>query len=293
MGCWNKTCALSNLHIYSGQQVYTFIVEPNDYYTPTGTTTFYRPLLLPFISTYDDYGGGENSRGPMFEFVLNTIKEQLTEVPVGENKYHDIAVSRDNFDEEQLFASMIKQRLVVGSSKLNFTMIRKDIADDILKRWKLQKYVGAGEGTTRWNNSYIEYTLDSVLDETPRLIAHLKDFVKSTDSKIPYIFDALYKFESKLKTQTLLYDINQIHYSRLVNIAHLIFDLINRGDDEMLTNVFETYYKGRFIDAFMYSTRKVWLPGTHEGSQDANIDEPYLLMSAMAKVLKKEEDEQD
>lgn len=68
MGCWNKTCGLSNLHITSGQKVTVFLLEKNLVATDrTYTTSFYHPALTPFYSEYNDYGGGENSSGVWYE----------------------------------------------------------------------------------------------------------------------------------------------------------------------------------------------------------------------------------
>jgi len=70
MGCWNKTCTLSNLPILADEPVYVVMLNPSDERSRCYTTAFYRPALLPFLSYYDDYGGGYDSKGPVFDTVL-------------------------------------------------------------------------------------------------------------------------------------------------------------------------------------------------------------------------------
>ncbi len=50
--------------------------------------------MLPFLSEYNDYGGGENSHKNI-RYILDGLKQQLVEMPEGENQYHDISVSAD------------------------------------------------------------------------------------------------------------------------------------------------------------------------------------------------------
>ena len=102
MGCWNKTCGLTNLHITAGQKAYVFVLEKRDDDNDSHcySTHLYRPLLLPFETTYNDYGGGEDSTGVAFPLIMEGIKQRLHEMELGENEYHDIAVTKEAFGEE-------------------------------------------------------------------------------------------------------------------------------------------------------------------------------------------------
>jgi hypothetical protein len=161
MGCWNKTCGLSNLHIIAGTDVYVFVLEENtDKTDRCYSTAFWRPLLLPFTSKYNDYGGGEESGGPGFQLIMDSIAKELTEMEVGDNEYHDIAVKKEGFGEEQFFESVHEHRLFKKSyygdkQVIDFVMMRKDIVDYILENRVIERYVGEGKGTTGYSNSYI------------------------------------------------------------------------------------------------------------------------------------------
>ena len=98
------------------------------------TTPFYSPMMMPFYAKYNDYGGGEECSGIGLKPVMEAIKNQLVEIPLGKNEYHDIAVKKDNFDEELFFEACQERRLFVEGYRkerlhVEFVMFRKDIVD--------------------------------------------------------------------------------------------------------------------------------------------------------------------
>jgi len=66
MGCWNQTCALTQLPINSGERVRCFIIYENpirDGLLGSGgcyPCDFYNHLYVSFTGEYNDYGGVEN-----------------------------------------------------------------------------------------------------------------------------------------------------------------------------------------------------------------------------------------
>src|SRR5574343_510783 len=143
MGCWNKTCGLTNLHITGDTEVYVFILEAldNTRKSKCYTTAFYKPLLLPFTSVYNEYGGGKLSSGLPFQLIMDSIKEKLQEVPLGDNQYHDIEVSKEKWGEELFFDAVHEDRLkLTTGSHIDFVMFRKDVVDHILDKWYTDEY---------------------------------------------------------------------------------------------------------------------------------------------------------
>ena len=76
MGCWNKTCGLSNLYINDNESVYTFVLVQNDDVSRCYNTSFYTPVLVPFECTYNDYGSGENVSGTVLAPLLAAMLEK-------------------------------------------------------------------------------------------------------------------------------------------------------------------------------------------------------------------------
>lgn len=182
MGCWNKTCGLSKLHIFAGDPVYVFVIEQNLDHERCYSTAFWSPALIPFESKYDDYGGGEESGGVWLPYIMEALKNSLIEQEVGENEYHDIAVKRDEFNEELFFESTHEGRLLTkdwrgNSREVDFVMFRKDVVDDILTNLEIDKYVGDGKGNRPDcpnGNNYIYYKFADVLADVPAFLDKLQ-----------------------------------------------------------------------------------------------------------------------
>lgn len=301
MGCWNKTCGLSNLHIYAGTPVYVFVLE--DATTRKDhcyTTSLFKPLLLPFTSEYNDYGGGENSSGVGFELIMNSIKSQLVEMPLGDNEYHDIAVTKEDFNEKLFFDAVHEDRLFVKTgyrdeqAMVTFTMFRKDIVDAILDQREIEEYVGDGKGTCGWGKNYVRFKFDDIAASVRPLLEQLSlDFSNLGDSRF-YIVDAIDKYRSKYRAARWLSMGDNYRYSHLVNVRSLISSGIQRATPDALDRAEQLaieYLKGVFIDSFMEDTRKTWIPGGHEGSQSADIDAHRLLANTVIAALDREHEE--
>ena len=308
MGCWNKTCGLSNLHITAGDDVYVFVLEENtDKTDRCYSTAFWKPLLLPFMSKYNDYGGGEESSGPGFQIIMDGVAKELVEMELGENEYHDIPVKKEGFGEEQFFEAVHEGRLFkIGrhynsletfNVVIDFVMMRKDIVDHILENRTIEQYVGEGKGTGGYSNCYIYYKFEDILKDIPEFMDKLALVANpaAMDSKDPELVEAI--MELRFMRGLGIFDYSHpnkvskwlsgdgYRYSSIVRIQDAVVSLLkdgNRAEAELLVI---DLLKGAFINSFMESTRKNWAPGGHEGSQSQEVKEYKLLMSAMTSAL--------
>lgn len=282
MGCWNKTCGLSNLPITSGTEVYVFVLEQSKITSDRCyTTALWSPLLLPFESVYDDYGGGEQSGGVAFDHIMQGISKSLVELPVGENEYHDIAVKCKGFGEKQFFESVHEGRLNITNSRnestvVDFVMLRKDIVHGILKNRVIKEYVGENKGTCGWGNSYIEYGFEDIIKDIPSFIDRVLEL--PLDRSWCRLSAAADRSICKV-SQYIGYD--SYRYSRLVETDMLIIDLLKNGKRKEAEELLTENIKSKFIDSFMDDVRKVWIPGCHEGSQSQEYDSYTLLIDVM------------
>lgn len=303
MGSWNKTCGLSNLHITSGTPVYVFVLEPNEHHDRCYSTALFKPLMLPFESVYDDYGGGENSGGVGFNYIMEAIEKNLVEKEVGANQYHDIAVKRENFSEEIFFSAVHENRLEVGhmgrETPLDYVMFRKDIVDDILENYEIEKYVGGGHGTGGWGNNYIYYKFADIVASIPKVIELLlgeNDEVNEILNSLPEDKRQVFKIRMRgfrnlqssddgtcLAASWLQGD--NYRNSRLVDVQDVVAEMLEEGDTSELIPLLTDHLKAKFIDGFMHDTRKLWVPGCHEGSQNSDRGPYRFLCKAITKVL--------
>jgi hypothetical protein len=299
MGSWNNTCGLSNLHITSGTPVYVFVLEKNTHYNPCYSTSLFSPLLLPFESTYDDYGGGEDSHGVALDLIIEGIKNELVEMEVGKNQYHDIAVKKEGFTPEKFFEAVREDRLKIRSYRneekpVYFTMFRKDIVDDILDTRVTKEYVGNGKGTCGWDNNYIKVRFaDIAANVRPLLEKLVLDNEGKDEYMTAFIMDKIHNYRDDfLAAQWLNGDGHR--YSRLVDIKRLIGEAVAKGTFESVNNIeplIVEHLKGVYIDSFMHDARKIWIPGGHEGSQGYSGGALRILSAATIRALNKEKAE--
>ena len=307
MGCWNKTCGLSNLHITAGTPVYVFVLEKNDTYEHCHSTSLFSPLLLPFESEYNDYGGGENSSGIALDVIMGGIKRDLVEMPLGENTYHDIEVTREKFDVDLFFEAVhedrlsIKGRFSAEPTQIYFTMMRKDIVDAILEQREIEEYVGGNKGTiAKWGDekNYIRYKFADIVADIRPMIAEARAKVakaKETDDNLAVymLFDgpgAIFDYQSPhLAARWMRYD--NYRYSRIVDMKIVFRKAFEADTDEAMETlalVMEQHLKALYIDGFMSAARKTWIPGGHEGSQSTSGGALRLLAKATIDVLDEE-----
>lgn len=299
MGCWNKTCGLSNLHITAGTPTYVFVLEKNRSYDHCYSTSLFSPLLLPFEADYDDYGGGEDSRGVGLPYIIEGLKDKLVEMEVGENQYHDIAVKKADFGPEKFFEAVHEDRMQIQGYKgqptqVYFTMMRKDVVDHILENRVLENYVGNGKGTCGWGNNYVKYKFsDIVASVRPLLEQILKDVEGKDDFWKAFFMDRIHKYRDQFYAAMYLND-DGYRYSRIVDVKGIVGKAIEDGSLGAILKAEELlieYLKGVFIDSFMNAARKTWIPGGHEGSQSSSGGALRLLATATINVLDKEREE--
>ncbi len=303
MGSWNKTCGLSNLHIHAGQPVYVFILEENvnkgDF---CYSSCLYLPCLVPFTSVYDDYGGGEKSSGIGLPYLLDGLRKNLVELEVGANSYHDVAVKRDEFDINMFFESCHEDRLQVSSRRGNrpvkFTMMRKDVVDEVLNRFSLYNYQDSKSYTYYDCLKQIEAVAEKIEKAfNDRNNGYGPTWVVSAKfpelHKIKYILD----WSGSLFTEQLLSGLfSGNRTASSLNVDDIVFSIATAeslSQEERLCNLKEFLsdcLKGIVLDTFMDKTRKLWTPGGHEGSQNTDLDGHKILLSVVQDVVRTEEE---
>lgn len=294
MGCWNKTCGLSNLYIRHTEPVYTFILTQNGSEGRCYNTSFYTPVLVPFECEYDDYGGGENAHG----IALNPLMDIIQKIHI-----KDEEAGTEDFTVDVFFETVhdgLLYKNFWGDERLvDFVMMRKDVVDYVLDNWVREEYVGMEYTPT----GYMTYTyadtlaaipefIDLVLEAKNQMSTDLHDVLyQMFVSKFSRSFSQLSETSTGLENlvvRGLRHDIDQVFNPN----KHLI-ELIVGGKHEEATEFLTVYLKGAFINALLDSTRKQWMPGCHEGSQRNCHDGYRILMEASTKALDKMEMEDE
>lgn len=312
MGCWNKTCGLSRLHITVGTPVYVFVMEEaKNNRNRCYTTSLYAPLILPFEAEYNDYGGGEHETGVALPYILNAIAKNLIEA-----EQEEVPVKQEDFNAEIFFETAHNGSLKIKDKQgrprnVEFVMIRKDVVQNILNTWVREYYVGDGKGTAGNGNNYIHYKFEDVLADVDAFLQLLKEII-SQDVKevnaqgdnitpeqisaikkalwrtlyLTGIADAVAEYSPNNKVSWCLSS-DRTRYSSLVNPSEIILEALDNNNFKLARELLITYLIGSYIDEFYDHTRNIWTPGCHEGSPAQEEDAYRVLATTLIKILDK------
>lgn len=155
MGSWNQTCAITDLPIRSGEEVAVFFLLNNRFNERANHcywNTYYNLLPFHFYGKYDDYGGVQNCHGDFKDYLIDSIRDKLVEMPLGPNKYHDVEISREKLNDTTIFEYDHEHRLNVygdcfelekdpnASRLLTHIQIKKSVLDQMLKTFRVSVY---------------------------------------------------------------------------------------------------------------------------------------------------------
>lgn len=309
MGSWNNTCGLTNLPIHSGEAVYVFPIKERDlskYRSHCYSTALYQPMIIPFTSKYNDYGGGEDSSGPSFDLFIEELRRELVELEVGENQYHDIAVKREGFGEEEFFNAIHENRLFVkgfGTTDrpVFFTMVRKDVVDRMWNEWTFDMYKGKdtevppGFETDKYYIKNVTY--EKLASLLPEFIANISNKFMSMDKsdKLAQRYIRRSLFTSEDGNQSILESTFRVfenyEFWDLINGRECIFNYIEAGELDKALEFTRNFMVGVMVNSMMESTRRVWLPVMHMGSQSEEHAEYRLLHKLANDVIDARESE--
>lgn len=290
MGCWNKTCALSNLPIFYGERTYVFVLEESSSFERSRAVYpnyLYDPILLPFESTYNDYGAGEDSSGLALPLILDFLKRGLIEKEQGESRYRDVEVKREGFNEEKFFETVHEDRLEIktydGPKKVKFVMMRKDVVDQLLEKYVIEEYV-------RWDDEakkgvYRKYNFQDILDSIDEFLERCSEVLQSLDEhpfKSLFEFELrhwLGKYEDDNLSSRLLRRLSEgtSKGSSILRADFVLPGLLRAGKFDEAKPLIELALKGVFIYDFMETVRRCWVPPCGEGSQDGDLYPHRLL----------------
>lgn len=276
----------------------------------------YRPVIAPFSANYNDYGAGENVKGVWLHYILEALRLKLIDKETGENRFKDIAVSKDGFGVDDFFESTLKCRLEIkGFEKpvpVSFTMMRKDVIDDLLTKFTIERWCLESQNTKRITfteiSDYVEdFVSQSILtykdfldkhrDTIP--LSHLKELSYSTVStlaRISYLHAPVTKKNNPI--EMLLQGSSDAPLGSLLNPRDTILSQIlhcaeGAGDVGDLYALVRDWLKGEFILEMMETCRKSWYPGFHEGSQSVKLEAHCLLHEAVLNCVRKQITERD
>lgn len=133
MGCFSYTCSVSGLPIGLDTPVrFMALAGGVSYRSRFEISSTWQPLALPIRARYDDYGSvHEIEAGDVARAFFSMLNRRAIEQAVGENPWHDLAVTRGMHEDDWL-AVLWKDRVQIkgpNQKKVDVvqTMIREDV----------------------------------------------------------------------------------------------------------------------------------------------------------------------
>lgn len=302
MGSWNKTCAMSNLPIYDGEDCLMVLLKEAGGNDRCYSTALWRPSLFAVSCKYADYGRADNLNHQVFEPLILGLQKSIDEYELGENQYHDIEVKRDALDEKLFFEAVHEGRLSITETvydgtrskrTIDFILIKQSIIDRVFKDWYIEFYEGVGKGNRGYKNSYLNVYLKDVLDTVPdfvnKIIIEYDKHVRSDNEIMFYLKRTIVEDHIISK----IVSCETYRNFKLFNFKETIVDYISAGKIEQAEEIVKSHIIGCFIDSFFESTRKIWVPACHEGSQNTETLGYIALANAVIAECEDEEDDYD
>lgn len=297
MGSWNATCMVSNLPIEYGDDVKVIILKSKRSKTykemPEESSfcysdTLYSPLFLQFDAKYNDYGAVQDIvENYNTEIIMDNFRKSSSKIKFEGNEHNEYTLydiiegiergslffykKLSNF--EQSYLSMLSDRDDLGHikkeleesnkvffrpSNITFALIRKDIWDEIVDKYKGEFFKPDGfEGGGKYYctaKDYFNFTYDKFIN-------------KLNDSNDDIFKRKIQTFNSPLK------DLNDSY--------NVIF---NNNIESIYNDIKNDYIELEIIKSFLSTTRKFWTITTGAGSQSTSWNNYKLLSDIVNKV---------
>lgn len=255
MGSFNTTCHISSLPIAEGDEVMMFHIVKNWDYDKGGWTCYpwdrCEIIGLPYIAKYADYGKYEvEGMTPELSYTLSYLKSLAVPREVGDNEYHDIPVTPETFDYEQLEETVWEGRLQVKNSRnvpvevYNYPVL-KAVYDKAIEMVKNQE-----------NRDYHKpLNLEEFKDGYSKL---------SVDDNDPKYYIERMRFQDKIGRQ-LGFGVGNSHYHLFMELSEIIdmYDKSGININDAFNRLMEV---SRFV-RFMQITNRQFMPVMTSGQE--------------------------
>ena len=289
MGCWNGTCALSNLYIKDGEAVYVFVLGKlagDAHGVLCDPLSKWEPIMLPIEATYDSHGAFENADGNL-EYILEGLSKY--KVVVGDIVSDDLKV-----DYESLTLSSKQQLLIEESNDgfrhyISFALIKKSVAESLFESLTLE------DDYRRWQFSWknIDNQIDGLIQDC--LASHERviawnigkcaiDFL--TAQSPDFWGDEFSGISSAAKLLSLYW--GDCRWGLVDNARNVVRNCVE-GNYPLAHLILKDLLTASFICETMRITRKAWMPeGTVEASQSKETAGYIAMCKAIEKEIHKE-----
>lgn len=291
MGCWNKTCGLSQLPIYAGTPTVNFLIIENVPYGderetpnhPCYSDTYWSLVPLPIYGKYNDYGWQEDDAGEEWKYSLlnahykDVISMSLSGVKnaASEYKRYNDAGEKPFTNSENLgnaiHGNLIHIAQMGKKSVISSMMVDRDLFEELTAR------ISSGP---RYGKDEISLTKDELVVFAENAINHIKTVTATADDEEPGMgFIRMEMLSLDYNSDTTLEALGIDKDDSYYHPAYWFWLWLAAG---LSSHGFETrnFVKRQrmnvpakeLVDAFLFnhvmdSLRRQFIPMGHEGSQ--------------------------
>lgn len=270
MGCWNQTCAITNLPILHGDAVVGLILVESSH-NALSLSKYHTIMPFYFEGEYDDYGGVEKETGKMIPVLMSALSKKVVEVtPKEEYVRSDIKVSREDFDFDMFITSSERGKLFVNLTsifnkekkqvKVDHVQIHKSAFDDIIERYSFK---------------YYDYELrESKITNFDTVMSSFGAWVEKMNFRRTHGF-IIANDDTSTEIGSLLSEVSHTTACPLLSARNMFSDIIKtkKGIDGLYESV-ENFIKVRLIQKFLMDTgRQIVVPGHLGQCNDTGVHE--------------------
>lgn len=296
MGCWNKTCGLSQLPIHAGTPTVNFLIVENIPYGDEGETpnqpcyadTYWSLIPLPFYGEYNDYGWQEDDAGEEWKYSLldshykNSIVLSPSGVKDSESKFKIYGDAGENpFANSKNLGNAIHGNLI---NIKNYSNKPAAIASMMIDRKLFEELTVIISSGPRYGEEEIILSKYELVTFAENIIKYVKSVTDISEDD-----DELATALKRSKFEFMILDYNNSETLEAIGInredsyyhpAYWFWSWLLAG---ISSHGFETRKFLReqgmnipakeLVDAFLFnhlmdSLRRQFIPMGHEGSQD-------------------------
>lgn len=324
MGCWNQTCAITNLPVTAGEDVVAlFLVQQRYHRNNCYANCYWAPIPYFVYGKYDDYGSIEDYSSPTIECILQYIRDNIASKETKTDSVCDVPIKAEDVVDLDYVLNIEQQRLHVRNNLLNHSsfyndvveqrrvqliVIKKSVFDKIMSDYSFETWDSVDGKTRRVMLSYRDVQQRTSRDifkyrQITHEIRHIMDDLSIAVKKDPQ--DDAYILRQQRKLSSLMLDsrttmeqsgnfsVFATNVSAMfcpeVRILHNIEQAIIKDDEKMINALAEQISKAYVLCSFVDDGRMVWCPPSGAGSQSDDTTAQVLRCKLTSFAIKEDE----
>ncbi len=287
MGSWNGTCGLTQLPICVADKVALFLLVDNALVSSWSTgghtygNQYWQPRTIQLYGTYDDYGDFGIDDGWGKQFAIDCLQNDAVEIPIGENEYHDIEITKEKLLDWEFIGSAIHEsRLTVydggrGNRQIGHMAVHRHIFDELV--------------SMSFDNWRGVYTIESIKKESKSYLDNLREYIKKEYDVKHMGGDPFLLFNADMGNDRTVFGqcLDRMgHNSFSPGVNKLYKDLLKQYIDDavILDEIVTEISKFAYFEILFANMRKTWMPQAGAGSQNED-HEVYEAVNKAAQVV--------